>query len=78
MFEDHTQANDELKTLASSKGVEDPDDPSLLQKGKAMIMLSTAEGATFDRRYAESIGVEAHEDNIQLFEKAVDPLRIPR
>jgi putative membrane protein len=70
MIDDHTQANQELKTLASSKGVEVPDDPSLLQRGKAMVMLKTAEGATFDRRYAESMGVQAHEDNIELFEKA--------
>lgn len=70
MIDDHTQANEELKTLASSKGVEVPDDPSLLQRGKAMVMLKTAEGATFDRRYAESMGVQAHEDNIELFEKA--------
>jgi putative membrane protein len=35
-----------------------------------MVMLKTAEGATFDRRYAESMGVQAHEDNIELFEKA--------
>jgi putative membrane protein len=77
MINDHTQANDELKAIASAKGVEVPDDPSLLQKGKAMIMLSTAEGATFDRRYAESMGVTAHEDNIQLFEKAAGSAEDP-
>jgi putative membrane protein len=70
MIDDHTQANEELKTLTTSKGVEIPDDPSLLQRGKAMLMLKTASGATFDRRYAESMGVQAHEDNIKLFEKA--------
>jgi putative membrane protein len=77
MIDDHTQANQELKTLASSKGVEIPDDPSLLQRGKAMVMLKTAEGATFDRRYAESMGVEAHEDNIELFEKAAGSAEDP-
>ena len=70
MIEDHTKANDELKALAMSKGVELPDGPSLLQKGKSKLMLSTADGEDFDRRYAESMGVEAHEDNIELFEKA--------
>jgi putative membrane protein len=77
MIDDHTKANEELKTIASSKGVEVPDDPSLLQKGKAMIMLSTAKDAAFDRRYAESMGVEAHEDNIQLFEKAAGSAEDP-
>ena len=47
-----------------------PDGPSLLQKGKSKLMLSTADGEDFDRRYAESMGVEAHEDNIELFQKA--------
>ena len=45
MIEDHTKANEELKALASSKGVEAPDDPSLLQRGKSKLMLSTADGA---------------------------------
>jgi putative membrane protein len=46
-----------------------PDNPSVAQRGK-LKMLSTADGATFDRRYAESMGVEAHRDTIALFEKA--------
>ncbi len=71
MVEDHTQANQELEKLASSKGVDLPDGPSLLQKGKSKLMLSTADGESFDRRYADSMGVEAHEDNIELFEEAV-------
>ena len=70
MIEDHTKANEELKALASSKGVEAPDDPSLLQRGKSKLMLSTADGADFDRRYAESMGVDAHKETIELFEKA--------
>lgn len=70
MVEDHTRVNQTLKSLASSKGVDVPDDPSLMQKGKEKLMLSTADGADFDRRYADSMGVKAHEDTIELFEKA--------
>jgi putative membrane protein len=77
MIDDHTKANEELKALASSKGVEVPDDPSLLQKGKSKLMLSTADGADFDRRYAESMGVTAHEDTIELFEKAAKSAQDP-
>lgn len=77
MIEDHTKANQELETLAASKGVDLPDGPSLLQKGKSKLMLSTADGEGFDRRYAESMGVEAHEDNIELFEKAVKEAEDP-
>src|SRR5690606_31830353 len=77
MIDDHTKANKELEALASSKGVDLPDGPSLLQKGKSKLMLSTADGENFDRRYAESMGVEAHEDNIELFEKAVNEAEDP-
>jgi putative membrane protein len=70
MIDDHTKANKELETLASSKGVELPSGPSLVQQGKSKLMLSTADGADFDRRYAESMGVDAHKDTIELFQKA--------
>lgn len=69
MVDDHTKANAELKALAAAKGVELPDGPSLMQTGK-MKLLGTADGDNFDRRYAEAMGVEAHRDTIELFEKA--------
>lgn len=76
MVDDHTKANEELKALAQSKGVELPDDPSMMQKGK-MKALSTADGADFDRRYAESMGVKAHEDTVKLFQKAANDAKDP-
>jgi putative membrane protein len=69
MVKDHTQTNQELAALAQARGVKLPDGPSMVQKGK-MKLLSTADGADFDRRYAESMGIEAHRDTIELFEKA--------
>jgi putative membrane protein len=69
MVDDHGKAHDELKALAQSKGVDLPDDPSMMQKGK-MKLLSSADGATFDKRYADSMGVKAHEDTVKLFQKA--------
>lgn len=71
MVDDHTKAAAELKTLAQSKGVELPDDPSLMQKGK-LKALSSADGTKFDQRYAESMGVKAHEDTVKLFQKAAN------
>ena len=32
-------------------------------------MLQGADGANFDKRYAESFGVKAHEDTVSLFQK---------
>lgn len=69
MVDDHGKANEELKTLASAKGVDLPTEPSIAQKAK-MKSLHTADGADFDRRYADSLGVAAHEDTVKLFQKA--------
>ncbi|WP_280156240.1 DUF4142 domain-containing protein [Piscinibacter sp. XHJ-5] len=69
MVDDHTKANEELKALASAKGVALPTEPSVAQKAK-LKLLESADGASFDRRYADSMGVAAHEDTVKLFQKA--------
>lgn len=69
MVDDHTKANNELATLARSKGIEVPTEPSLAQKAK-MKVLSVRDGDSFDRHYADAMGVKAHEDTIKLFRKA--------
>ena len=69
MVDAHTKSHQELVTLATAKGAKLPDEPSLVQKTK-LKLLQAADGEGFDRRYTESLGVEAHEDNIKLFEKA--------
>lgn len=74
MVQDHTKANGELASLASSKGLEVPKEPSLLQKAK-MKLLEAADGEDFDRRYVETMGVEAHEDTIDLFRKGAKEAR---
>lgn len=71
MVDDHTKANNELQSLAQSKGVELPTDASLAQRAK-MKLLSAQDGASFDRRYVQTMGVAAHEDTIKLFEKAAN------
>jgi putative membrane protein len=69
MVDAHTKSHQELVTLATSKGAKLPDDPSLVQKTK-LKLLEAVDGEGFDRRYTESLGVEAHEDNVKLFQKA--------
>jgi putative membrane protein len=69
MVDDHTKANQELAALASSKGVDVPKEPSVAQKAK-MKVLESADGANFDKRYADSMGVAAHRDTLKLFQKA--------
>jgi putative membrane protein len=69
MIDDHEKAHKELQSLAESKGVKLPDAPSLAQRAKIKL-LSARDGAGFDRQYASSIGVSAHEDAVKLFQKA--------
>jgi putative membrane protein len=69
MVTDHTKANDELKALASSKGVTLPSEPSTRQKA-GLKKLEAATGADFDHKYADSMGVGAHRETVALFKKA--------
>lgn len=69
MVDEHTKAGNALKSLADAKGVKVPDEPSLAQKASLKV-LASHEGAKFDKNYAESIGVKAHEDTVKLFKKA--------
>ncbi|MET0520171.1 MAG: DUF4142 domain-containing protein [Burkholderiaceae bacterium] len=69
IIDDHTKAGQDLAALASSKGVELPDGPSVAQTAK-LKLLSMSDGAKFDARYAQTIGVDAHRDAVKLFSKA--------
>ncbi len=70
LVDDHTQADDRLQQLARAKGVTLPSDPSLSQKGKLEVLRATS-GADFDRRFAQTLGVDAHREAIELFQKEV-------
>ncbi|MDA8450427.1 DUF4142 domain-containing protein [Acidovorax sp. NCPPB 3859] len=76
MVDDHTKANQELAALAAGKNVRVPEGPSLVQEGK-LKLLGTADGADFDKRYMESMGLQAHRDTIELFEKGAREARDP-
>lgn len=69
MVDDHTKAGQAVASLALSKGLTVPAEATLVQKGKLKV-LEARDGASFDRHYAESVGVAAHKDTIKLFEKA--------
>jgi putative membrane protein len=76
MVNDHAKAGDELKRLAESKGVKVANEPSIVHKSD-LKMLSEAKEAEFDKRFAETFGVKAHEETVKLFKdaaaKASDP-----
>ncbi|MEO6276631.1 DUF4142 domain-containing protein [Roseateles sp.] len=69
MIADHTQVADELKALAATKKVKLPDGPSVSQKAEIKL-IDAGDNDKFDERYAKYFGVKAHQETIELFEKA--------
>ena len=67
MVQDHGKANDELKTLASSKGVQLPTETDRSHKHKAE-SLNKKSGAKFDHEYMEEM-VKDHKKDVKEFEK---------
>lgn len=71
MTEDHSQAEQKLKDLATKRKVELPKEPGLIQQAK-LKYLETRDGVKFDKSYSTHIGVAAHEQAVELFEDAAE------
>ena len=65
MLDDHGKANDELKKLASTKGVDLPTDMDAKEK-RELERLQKLSGATFDREYMKHM-VSDHEKDVKEF-----------
>jgi putative membrane protein len=70
MITDHGQANDELKSIAQSKGISLPASPSLTQQGSDTRLKATP-AASFDQTYVKD-ELSDHEKTIALFRKEAD------
>jgi len=68
MVDDHTRVGQQLQALAKQKGFETPKEPSLVQSAKLKALDLRSDG--FDEAYSDEIGVAAHEDAVELFDKA--------
>ncbi len=68
MVNDHTAANDKVKSLAASRNINLPNAPSA-ENAKKVEDLSKKSGAEFDREFMKMM-VDDHEKTIDLFEKA--------
>ncbi|CRM09843.1 MULTISPECIES: DUF4142 domain-containing protein [unclassified Pseudomonas] len=66
MVTEHTEANQELATLAKKLDIEVPDDAALTDKAKKAILEMRDE--SFDEAYANN-QVAAHEKTVELFKK---------
>jgi putative membrane protein len=75
MVDDHGKAGQQLAALAKKKGYDAPTEPSLVQQAKLKTLGLRDEG--FDKAYAESIGVSAHEDAVKLFQQAANEAKDP-
>jgi putative membrane protein len=75
MVTDHGKAGDELKALASAKGLTLPSTPSAEEK-KTSDALSSKKGAAFDKAYMSDM-VKDHEKDVKEFEKASKSVQDP-
>ncbi|HEY9316686.1 MULTISPECIES: DUF4142 domain-containing protein [Achromobacter] len=75
MVDDHGKAGQQLAALAKKKGYDAPTEPSLVQQAKLKTLGLRDDG--FDKAYAESIGVSAHEDAVKLFQQAANEAKDP-
>jgi predicted outer membrane protein len=76
MVDDHSKANDELKALASQKGVQLPASLDRKHAGE-MKKLEKLTGADFDREYIRNAGTRDHADARKLFQKAQKDAKDP-
>jgi putative membrane protein len=75
MVDDHTKANDQLKSVAQQKGVQIPTD--LDAKDKALQdKLSNMSGAEFDRMYMQHM-VQDHKKDVAEFQKEANSGKDP-
>ncbi len=70
MIDDHTKVNDELKSLATNKGVELSTEPSMAQQAELKALGFLDDG--FDKSYVDRMAVAAHESTVELFKKAAE------
>ena len=75
MVSDHGKAGDELKSLASQKGLTLPATPSA-EETKTSTDLSKKNGAAFDKAYMSDM-VKDHEKDAKEFEKASKNVKDP-
>ncbi|HYO62485.1 MAG TPA: DUF4142 domain-containing protein [Pyrinomonadaceae bacterium] len=68
MVEDHTRANEQLMSLAASKGVTLPSAPDAKLRS-TLTKLGQRTGADFDRAYLKEAGAPEHEKAVRLFQR---------
>jgi putative membrane protein len=75
MVQDHGKANDQLKQLASSKGVDVPTETDKSHQ-KKMEKLQKLQGAQFDKQYMDDM-VKDHKKDVKEFQKEAKSAKDP-
>ena len=75
MIQDHSKANEELKSLAAKKGIKLPAEPGAQHKA-TMEDLRSKVGAEFDRAYVDAM-IEDHKKDVALFESESQNGNVP-
>lgn len=76
LVDHHTAANNALVKIANARGVELPAAPKRSLR-KDIEKLGKKNGDAFDREYVREVGIEAHEKDIKLFQKAGKDVKDP-
>lgn len=69
LVEDHTAANEELRRLASAKGMDLPTRPNAGQR-RTLDRMARSTGEDFDREFLRSVAMREHQRDIRQFEAA--------
>ena len=76
LVDHHTAANNELVKIANARQVELPAAPKRALR-RDIEKLGKKSGAEFDREFVREVGIEAHEKDIKLFQKARKDVKDP-
>lgn len=68
MLDDHREANDKLRQIAAGRMATPTDIPA--EKRATLERLSKVAPADFDRQFLQTVGIQDHQSDIQLFEGA--------
>jgi putative membrane protein len=74
MVDEHSKANDELKSLAKEAGLTDLPVTTMGKYNAMLEKLRALKGAEFEREYAAQIGVASHTEAVALFDQAANDL----
>ena len=77
LADQHSTANNELMTLASSLGLELPPSPKRSMRNE-IEKLGKKTGVEFDREFVRNVGVKEHEKDVKAFQKAAKDVKDPQ